>query len=489
MRALLKFLLIIVVLAAVGFGGAWWWAGRMSGPSITLKQPDRFVGNASSLDLTLEAPGGRFSRVNVTLSQNGVNHDVYTLEPQAKTAGTDAKKEAADKLYVLKPIGRKAIPDLRTGPAKITVRAARPVLYGLREIETVVTRDVQVRLEPPQLAVLSSFHFINHGGSEFVVYRATPEDVASGVRVGDKEYPGYPAKGVGITSDPAMRVAFFALLFDQPLDAPIHVFARDEAGNEAVAALDNRVFPKAYQKSRIEIDDKFLGRVVPAIAGNSPLISVPQGDLLGGFLLINGELRRANNQYIAELAKKSSPELMFMDAFQQLGDSQVEAKFADTRTYVYKGKDVDKQVHLGFDLAVTANVPIKAAQRGVIVHAAYLGIYGNCVIIDHGMGVQSLYGHLSSIDVKVGDKVDKGQVIGRSGMTGLAGGDHLHFTMLVGGQQVTPVDWWSAQWMNDRVFRKIKEAGGPGPETSSASAAPTPAKRTATRVRRTARRR
>jgi hypothetical protein len=178
-----------------------------------------------------------------------------------------------------------------------------------------------------------------------------------------------------------MRVAFFALLFDQPLDAPIHVFARDEAGNEAVAALDNRVFPKAYQKSRIEIDDKFLGRVVPAIAGNSPLISVPQGDLLGGFLLINGELRRANNQYIAELAKKSSPELMFMDAFQQLGDSQVEAKFADTRTYVYKGKDVDKQVHLGFDLAVTANVPIKAAQRGVIVHAAYLGIYGNCV--DH----------------------------------------------------------------------------------------------------------
>jgi murein DD-endopeptidase MepM/ murein hydrolase activator NlpD len=153
--------------------------------------------------------------------------------------------------------------------------------------------------------------------------------------------------------------------------------------------------------------------------------------------------------------------LQFRDAFQQLGDSQVEAKFADTRTYVYKGKDVDQQVHLGFDLAVTANVPIKAAQKGVIVHAAYLGIYGNCVIVDHGMGVQSLYGHLSSIDVKVGDRVEKGQVLGKSGMTGLAGGDHLHFTMLVGGQQVTPVDWWSQQWMEDRVLRKIKAAGGP----------------------------
>jgi murein DD-endopeptidase MepM/ murein hydrolase activator NlpD len=457
MRALLKFLLMIVLVAAVCLGGAWWWAGRMSGPSVDLKHPDRFVGQSTSLEVTLQAPEGRFSHASVTLSQNGVNHDVFTLEPQA----ANATKEAADRLYVIKPIGRKAIPDLRSGPARITVRAARPVVYGLRERETVVTRDVQVRLEPPQLAVVSTFHYVNHGGSEFVVYRATPEDVTSGVRVGDKEYPGYPAKGAGITGDPALRVAFFALLFDQPLDAPMQVFARDEAGNEAVAALDNRVFPKAYQKSRIEIDDRFLGRVVPAIAGNSPSIEVPAGDLLAGFLKINGDLRRENNAYIASLAKKSSPELLFMDAFQQLGDSQVEAKFADTRTYVYQGKDVDRQVHLGFDLAVTANVPIKAAQKGIIVHAAYLGIYGNCVIVDHGMGVQSLYGHLSSIDVKVGDRVEKGQVIGRSGMTGLAGGDHLHFTMLVGGQQVTPVDWWSQQWMEDRVLRKIKAAGGP----------------------------
>jgi murein DD-endopeptidase MepM/ murein hydrolase activator NlpD len=151
---------------------------------------------------------------------------------------------------------------------------------------------------------------------------------------------------------------------------------------------------------------------------------------------------------------------MFTDAFQQLGNSQVEAKFADARTYVYNGKEVDQQVHLGFDLAVTANVPIVSAQRGVVVHASDLGIYGNCVVVDHGMGVQTLYGHLSSISVKVGDMVQKGGTLGRSGMTGLAGGDHLHFTVLVGGNAVTPVDWWSAQWMQDRVRRKIAAAGG-----------------------------
>jgi murein DD-endopeptidase MepM/ murein hydrolase activator NlpD len=220
------------------------------------------------------------------------------------------------------------------------------------------------------------------------------------------------------------------------------------------------VFPKTYQRSRIEIDDRFLTRVVPAIAATSPDEHIATDDVLEGFLTINGDLRRKNNQYLTDLAAKSSQQLLFTDAFQQLGNSQVEARFADARTYVYKGKEIDRQTHLGFDLAVTANVPVVAAQRGVVVHASDLGIYGNCVVIDHGLGVQSLYAHLSSIGVKVGDMVEKGGQIGRSGMTGLAGGDHLHFTMLVGGQQVTPVDWWSVQWFQDRVRRKIAAAGG-----------------------------
>jgi len=361
---------------------------------------------------------------------------------------------------VMRPVGKKAIPDLQSGPARIVINASRPVLFGLRNVSSTTTHDVTVRLEPPQVAVMSTFHYVNHGGSEFVVYRATPADVESGVRVGNIEYPGFPATAVGISSDPALRVAFFALLFDQDLNTDFNVFARDPAGNEALAALDHQVFPKPYSKSRIEIDDRFIGRVVPAIASNSPQEKIPTDDLLSGFLKINGDLRRKNNQYLTDLAKKSAPQMLFKGPFQQLGNSQVEARFADTRTYVYKGNEVDRQVHLGFDLAVTANVPVVAAEAGTVVHASDLGIYGNCVVVDHGLGVMSLYGHLSSIGVKVGDKVEKASELGRSGMTGLAGGDHLHFTMLVGGQQVTPVDWWSKQWFEDRVHRKIVAAGG-----------------------------
>jgi murein DD-endopeptidase MepM/ murein hydrolase activator NlpD len=170
--------------------------------------------------------------------------------------------------------------------------------------------------------------------------------------------------------------------------------------------------------------------------------------------------------------------MLWEGPFAQLTNSQVEASFADQRTYFYAGKEIDRQVHLGFDLAVTANVAIAAANKGTVVYADFLGIYGNTVVVDHGMGLQSLYAHLSSIEVKPGDTVQKGQTVGRSGMTGLAGGDHLHFTMLLNGHPVTPVDWWSQQWVEDRVLRKFREAGAPAPaaQTAAPAATPEPAK-------------
>jgi murein DD-endopeptidase MepM/ murein hydrolase activator NlpD len=288
--------------------------------------------------------------------------------------------------------------------------------------------------------------------------------VSSGVRVGDVVYSGFPLSGAGVQADPALRIAFFALLYDQDLRAKFVAFARDEAGNEATASFIDNVFEKPQKKSRIELDDKFVGRVVPEILEHSPELKLAPpsagADMIPAFLEVNGELRRRNADQIAALAKNTAPSRLWDGPFVQLGNSKVEAAFADHRTYVYKGKEVDHQVHLGFDLAVTSHVPVVAANAGTVLNASWLGIYGNCVILDHGMGVQSLYGHLSSFDVKVGDRVSRGQTIGRSGMTGLAGGDHLHFTMLVNGRMVNPVEWWDQHWIQDRVLRKLGEAGG-----------------------------
>jgi murein DD-endopeptidase MepM/ murein hydrolase activator NlpD len=277
--------------------------------------------------------------------------------------------------------------------------------------------------------------------------------------VGEREYPGFPLSGAGVAADPSLKIAFFALLFDQDLGTPMQVFAMDEAGNRATAPLDAKVFAKPFRRSRIDLPQAFLQRVVPAILENTPDFKVGNpDDLLEAFLRINRDLRRQNAEAIAAFAKETDPEMLWQGAFRQLGNSAVQSLFADHRTYFHNGTEVDQQVHLGFDLAVTASVPVGAANRGRVLSAGYLGIYGNCVIVDHGLGVQSLYAHLSSIDVRAGDRVEKDTVLGRSGMTGLAGGDHLHFSMLVNGQPVNAVEWWDAHWIEDRVLRKIRDA-------------------------------
>jgi murein DD-endopeptidase MepM/ murein hydrolase activator NlpD len=461
MESMFRWLLILVVLVALGFAAAYTIAGRGAPPQVTIGKPDRFVGQAGSLDVSAEAPNAQITALTITLEQGGHSIPLFSLDGPQTASVTRVDR---NRLVVTRPLGKQSVPELQSGPARVVVTATRPSFLKLRQLTSTASKDFQVRLEPPRIAVLSTHHYVNHGGSEMVVYKATPADIASGVRVGDVEYPGFPATGAGVEgADPSVKVAFFALLYDQPLNTPIAAFARDEAGNQAKATFIDNVFEKPFKKSRIEIDDKFINRVVPEIIEHSPELKMtaPAQDspeMLAGFLRVNGELRKVNADQIAALAAKTAPKKLWDGPFVQLGNSKVEASFADHRTYIYKGKEVDQQTHLGFDLAVTQHVPVVAAAAGTVVNASWLGIYGNCVIVDHGLGVQSLYGHLMSFDVKVGDTVTRGQQVGRSDSTGLAGGDHLHFTLLVGGHMVNPVEWWDPHWMTDRVDRKLKEA-------------------------------
>jgi murein DD-endopeptidase MepM/ murein hydrolase activator NlpD len=452
-----RWLTTLVVFALLLFAGAYVLAGRISPPRLTIDKPEQSVGQTGTLEITAEAPVARLTALTVMLEQNGRTTPLFSLDSKQTATVTTVD---ANRLRVSRPFGKQHVPELQAGAARLVVSATRRSFLGLRAVSSTTTRDIQVRLEPPRVAVVSTHHYVNHGGSEMVVYRATPADVESGVRVGDVEYPSF-----ALAADRGIRVAFFALLFDQGLRTPIAAFARDEAGNDAKATFVDNVFEKPFKHSRIELDDRFLNRIVPEILEHSPELKIAPpaagDDMLPAFLKINGELRKINGDEIAALAKKTARTRLWNGPFVQLGNSQVEASFADHRTYFYKGKEVDRQVHLGFDLAVTSNVAIVAANDGKVVNASWLGIYGNCIIIDHGMGVQSLYGHLSSFDVHAGDTVTKGQTIGRSGMTGLAGGDHLHFTMLVDGHAVSPVEWWDPHWIQDRVERKLREASSP----------------------------
>jgi murein DD-endopeptidase MepM/ murein hydrolase activator NlpD len=457
----MKYLVGLVLLLVIAAGGAYVVAGRMAPPVIAVEKPEKYVGLSTPLEVTISAPdAATLKPLRVVLEQNGKQTPLFSLDAPGKA---QIKQEGTDKIRISHDIGKQAIPELQTGTARVVVTAGRPVMRGLRTIESTASKEFQVRLERPKVAVISTYHYVNLGGAEMIVYRATPEDVQSGVVVGDVEYPGFPASGATVEgvkiTDPAIRVAFFALLYDQDVNTPMRVFARDPAGNTARADFDHRTFPKPFKKSTIQLDQKFLDRVVPAILEGTNEVK-PDGDELAKFLVINGELRKKNAEKIASFAKQTSPELLWRGTvFHDFRNNAVESAFADHRTYMYNGKEVDHQVHLGFDLASFTGIPIVAANRGKVLYADELGIYGNCVIIDHGMGLQSLYAHLSSIEVKAGQDVEKEQALGRSGMTGLAGGDHLHFTMLLNGHMINPVEWWDAHWIEDRILRKLKAAG------------------------------
>src|SRR4051812_133566 len=462
MESMFRWLLAFIVVLVLGCVIAFTVAGRGAPPLLTIGKPDRFVGQAGSLEVSAEAPEARLTALTIALEQNGRQIPLFSLDGPQTASVTRVDR---NRLTVARPLGKQSVPELQSGTARIVVTATRPSFLKLRQLTSTASKEIQIRLEPPRVAVVSTHHYINHGGAEMVVYKATPADIASGVRVGDVEYPGFPAAGAGVVgTDPSLKVAFFALLHDQPLNTPIAAFARDEAGNQAKATFIDNAFEKPFKKSRIEIDDKFINRVVPEIVEHSPELKMtaPAQDspeMLAGFLRVNGELRKINADQIAALAAKTSPRKLWDGPFVQLGNSKVEASFADHRTYIYKGKEVDQQTHLGFDLAVTAHVPVAAAAAGTVVNASWIGIYGNCVIIDHGLGVQSLYGHLMSFDVKVGDSVTRGQVVGRSDSTGLAGGDHLHFTLLVGGRVGNPGGGGGSPWVAGRGGRELEKAG------------------------------
>lgn len=450
----------LVVVLLLLFGGVFLVAGRLAGPSVSIDQPEKFVGVSTPLHVTVTSPG-ELAAVEVAFEQ-GAERTSLVLQ-----TGPQLARDENGAVVIAHELSKQTLPALASGPARLVVTASRPVVYGLRTITTEASREVTVRLERPRVGAISTHHYINHGGAEMVVYRVSPEDVASGVRVGDIDYPGFPAAAgaaaAGATfSDPALRIAFFALRHDQDLNTPIRLFARDEAGNSTLAEFDKRVFPKRFDRSRIALKDADMERLVPVILQGAGDFA-PAGSTLEKFVAINGELRRRNNEKIASFAAQTAPEMLWGgQVFHAFRNTSAEAAFADFRTYVYEGREVDKQVHLGFDLASFAGTPIVAANRGKVLFADDLGIYGNAVIIDHGMGVQSLYAHLSTIDVPVGAMVEKEQPIGRSGQTGMALGDHLHFTMLVNGQMVNPIEWWDGHWIQDRILRKLMQTPASG---------------------------
>jgi len=440
---LLRGLLILVALAVVVGLFSIFYPGAT--PKLQVQPKLQGIGRRTPIEVKIENPQ-RVSKVKIEVVQGT---DVKPVKEQEMTPRSVWSFGSVPPAVMTVDVGRETVQGLRSGEATVRVTAERAGSL-LRQPDPVIAEvKLPVRLAPPTLQVQSTFHYASQGGCEAVVYRVSEGALQDGVQSGDWFFPGFPMPG----NDRQVHFALFAVPYDLGDSSKVHLTAADDVGNRAEVAFLDKFTPRPIHADTIQVDDPYMNRVVPEIMSQSEVAD--QGDMLKNYIEINRNLRKKNAQTLKELAAKSEPKFLWTQAFQPWINSKITAAFADRRTYIYKGQPIDQEDHLGFDMAATEHAAITASNSGKVVLAHFFGIYGNAVIIDHGYGLMSLYGHMSSIGVKEGQDVQRGQEIGRSGKTGLAGGDHLHFTMLLQGLPINPIEWWDPHWIQDRVARKL----------------------------------
>lgn len=437
---------LAIIILAVG-----WKAVQNQGPVIALREQPRGLGQSTQLPIDARDAHHNVRKLSVDVIQNGRwIYRTATTSTASTVHGWKFWSRQESPLSWTPPLNRKLMPGLTEGSATLVITATNDS-WGrfFRGGQSILTLNLPVRFTPPQISVITTQHYINQGGCDMVVFQVSPGTVESGVQVGKYFFTSFPVKA----SMPETRLALFAYPWDLDPATPAQIVARDDAGNQAVASFNYRVFPKKFHTDTIKLDDSYIQRVVPPIMSQTPEVD-DQGSPLKNFLEVNGRLRRIDSDKLIELSKQTASAFLWHEPFIRLA-SKTEAFFADSRTYIYDGQVVDHQTHLGFDLAGLEHMPVLAANEGTVVMAQFFGIFGNAVLIDHGVGVQTLYGHMSSLRVKPGDAVKRGQQIGVSGSTGLAGGDHLHFTVLLDGIPVNPTEWWDPHWIHDRIQAKL----------------------------------
>ena len=437
-----RLVIFFVFLAIVGTGIFFRARLESDPPQISLSTAADAIGLAP-FEIRVADPGTGLRSVTATISQGGAEQTLAS-EQYAQPVG---EKKVAVSLSI--------VPGIKEGPAVLRVSARDASFWHWgRGNEATLEKNLNVDITPPTIELIADDRYIDFGGVGAIVYKPSADTATSGIRVGDHFFPGFP----GLIKDhPDHFFAFFAHPYDAAANARATLVATDKAGNTREMRLSYELKNVKYRKSTIALTDSFLqNKVAPLLTD----VAARQGTPKDVFVAVNRNLRKENDDRIKAVTSKATPAILWKDAFGQLSNSKVEANFADLRTYTYNHEPVDTAYHLGYDLSVTRNYPVEAANSGVVAFVGPLGIYGNAVIIDHGLGLFTLYGHLSSIDVKAGDSIAKRQIIGKTGETGLAAGDHLHYGVYLDGVAVLPAEWWDAKWIKDNIAPKLEGHSG-----------------------------
>lgn len=427
---------ILLIAITVAVAGTLWVRLESTPPRVETLEGPIPVGENYVHEVRISDPESGVESVRVWIDTPAGERVLYEQRyPGNLLLGADSELEQLISFPV--PPRELGIPD---GPASLQIEVTDYSLRGNRSTQEVA---LSIDTRPPRVALLTGLTYIRRGGAEAAVYGVDELVEIDGIQIGESLHPGF--------SHPEredLRIAFYALSPDPESPSP-EVVAIDPAGNETRVPLSLGIIERGFPTDRIELSEAFMQRKVAELGASG------EGTPAARYLELNRGLRERSHEKLREISVNSSADRLWEGRFAQLPNSKVVAIFGEQRSYVYDGEAIDSQLHQGYDLASIAHAKVPAANHGVVAFAGPLGIYGNTVVIDHGLGLASLYGHLSEITVESGRAVRKGDSLGRTGQTGLAGGDHLHFAMLVNGEFVDPLEWFDPKWLREHIEPKL----------------------------------
>jgi murein DD-endopeptidase MepM/ murein hydrolase activator NlpD len=438
-KKFIRYFLIFIVLVLIG-SAVWLYTHYYESelPFVKLSRDIETIGRVTDFTITIGDAKSGLRNITVAITQEGKKRILHSQDFTARGTHEETVPVTLDTQKL----------NLRDGTATIDIAA---VDFSLRKNRKSVAITVTVDSTPPQIYPVSSSHYINQGGSCISIYSLSETSARNGILVNDELFPAYPIT----IDDKECYVSYFTLPLDasDKKDLKLGILAEDGAGNKAFSTIPFHIRKKNFRSDNMYISKDFLERKMPEF---QQIYDALQGkSLVEMFSYVNKTIREDNFKTIQSICKNSQPRQLWEGAFLRMRNAKTMASFGEKRTYYHEGKEISRSIHLGIDLASTRNAPIEASNSGIVAFTGYLGIYGNSILIDHGLGLFSLYGHLGAIDVKEGGTVSKGHRIGRSDTSGLAGGDHLHFSIIVSGRFVDPKEWWDPHWIKDNISRKM----------------------------------
>lgn len=442
------FLLFFFTLLFAGGAVSYFLFFENTPPQVAFTQQSTYLGKEGTISFKVSDIGSGIRTLSVVAEQNGVRKDLYSkVYPRSGYTGQVGPAEDAQEI---------TFQPLKSGfkEGEITLEivsydfSANNFLAGNRSS---LKKTLTVDTKAPRLSFLHSEKYMTNGGAGISIYTVDDSSAESGVVINGNFFKGYPLND----GRENVFICYFALPYGATGINGLSLIATDPAGNSSKMRFSTKFKLTPKVKDRINISDGFLDMKIPEFEQNSSFEL--KGSDVDKYIFINNRMRQDNNKNIAKICTTTSSERYWQGRFLRMAGASP-AGYAEYRSYYYKGKLIDKQVHLGVDLASTKRADIYAANAGEVIYTDYHGIYGNMVIVDHGQGVHSLYSHMTQINVQVGDMVTKKTILGLTGSTGMSGGDHLHLSILVGGVFVNPREWWDARWIEVNIDGPILDS-------------------------------